>query len=115
MELKDYPNAISKLQGQILQLEQEIIGLAESVNLFSALIDKGIAFDSTLKNEAQRKAARLERQQSDPDYYQALMQLATAKKRREQLGIELELLRNSFVVAKLEVRSRIATLEAQAA
>ena len=115
MELKDYPGAIAKVQGQILQLEQEIIGLAESVNLFSALIDKSIAFDSTLKNEAQRQAARLERRQCDPDYYQASMQLMVAKQRREQLGIELELLRNNFVVAKLEVRSRIAWLEAQAA
>ena len=115
MELKDYPGAIAKVQGQILQLEQEIIGLAESVNLFSALIDKGIAFDDTLKNEAQRQAARLEQQQSDPDYYQALMQLTVSKQRREQLGIELELLRNSFVVAKLEMRSRTAFLEAQAA
>lgn len=114
MKLSAYPAAIASLQHQILELDQQIITLSESVALFASLIDKAIAFDTTLKNEAQRKAVKLERQQSDPDYYQAATVLKEAKQKREQLAIELGLLRNQFSIAKLEMRSAIASLEVQA-
>lgn len=115
MKLSAYPAVIASLQHQILELDQQIITLSESVALFTSLIDKAIAFDTTLKNEAQRKAVKLERQQNDPDYYQAATALKEAKQKREQLAIELGLLRNQFSIAKLEMRSTIAHLEAQAA
>ena len=115
MKLSDYPTAIAKLQRQILELDQEIITLSESVSLFASLIDKAIAFDTSLKNEAQRKATKLERQQDDPDYYEASTALKEAKRKRDQLGIELDLLRSQFSVAKLEARSAIVHLEAQVA
>jgi len=111
MKLADYPAAIAHLQRQILDLDQNLIGLAESVKVFEAEIEKAIAFDSSLKNDAQRKARRIEMQQTDGDYYQASRLLKEKKEQRELLAIELELLRNSFAIAKLERREAIAQLE----
>ncbi|MGB7414334.1 MAG: hypothetical protein WA902_09015 [Thermosynechococcaceae cyanobacterium] len=115
MKLSAYPGAIASLQHQLLDLDQQIISLTESVTLFASLIDKAIAFDTTLKNEAQRKAVKLERQQSDSDYYEAALALKNAKQKRDQLSIELELQRSQFSVAKLDMRCAIANLEAQVA
>lgn len=115
MFFRDYPDAIAHLQRQILDLDQHLIGLVESVKIFEAEIDKEIAFDATLKNEAQRKARRIELQQTDGDYYAASRLLKETKEKREMLAIELELLRNQFSILKLEKREAIARLEAEAA
>lgn len=115
MQLKDYPQVIARLQRQILDLDQNLIGLAESVKIFEAEIDKAIAFDLTLKNDAQRKAKRIELQQTDGDYYSASRLFKETKEKRELLAIELELVRNQFSILKLEKREAIAHLEAQSA
>lgn len=115
MKLQDYPQVIAKLQRQILGLDQKLIGMTESVKIFEAEIDKAIAFDLTLKNDAQRKARRIELQQTDGDYYQASRLLKETKEKRELLAIELELARNQFSILKLEKREAIARLEAQVA
>lgn len=111
MKLNQYPEAIASLQRQILELDQHIISLTESVKIFEAEIDKAIAFDSSLKNDAQRKAKKIEMQQSDGDYYQSSRLLKETKEKRDSLAIDLELVRNCFTVAKLEKREAIATLE----
>lgn len=113
MKLTDYPQAIATLQRQILDLEQRIIGMTESVKIFEAEIDKSIAFDSTLKNEAQRKSKKIEMQQQDGDYYQASRLLKESKEKRDSLAIDLEMLRNQFSVARLEKREAIAKMELQ--
>lgn len=46
MKLSEYPQAIAKLQYQLLDFDQTIISLTESVKVFEAEIDKQIAFDS---------------------------------------------------------------------
>ncbi len=115
MKLNQYPEAIAKLQRQILDLDQNIISLAESVKIFEAEIDKAIAFDGSLKNDAQRKAKKIEMQQSDGDYYQSSRLLKETKEKRDSLAIDLELVRNRFTVAKLEKREAIAKLEIEAA
>lgn len=115
MKLAEYPQAIASLQFQILDFDQHIITLTESVKVFEAEIDKEIAFDSNLKNDAQRKARRIELQQTDGDYYSASRQLLEAKSKRDLLQIQLELLRNQFSLLKLEKREAIARLEAQVA
>lgn len=112
MKLSDYPEKIANLQRQILNLDQKLISLVESVRIFEAEIDKAIAFDSSLKNEIQRKTKRIELQQSDSDYYQASRILKQSKEKRELLAIELELARNVFGLLKLEKREAIAHLEA---
>lgn len=115
MFFADYPEAIARIQRQILDLDQHLIGLTESVKIFEAEIDKAIAFDVTLKNEAQRKARRIELQQTDGDYYTASRLLKETKEKRELLHIELELLRNQFAILKLEKREAITRLEVEAA
>lgn len=115
MFFADYPDAIARIQRQILDLDQHLIGLTESVKIFEAEIDKAIAFDVTLKNEAQRKARRIELQQTDGDYYAASRLLKETKEKRETLAIELELLRNQFAILKLEKHEVIARLEVEIA
>jgi hypothetical protein len=115
MKLSEYPEVIARLQYQILDLDQLIISLAESVKIFEAEIDKQIAFDSNLKNDAQRKARRIELQQTDGDYYTASRQLLETKSKRDLLQIQLELVKNQFSVLKLEKREAIARAEAMAA
>lgn len=115
MFFADYPDAIARIQRQVLDLDQHLIGLTESVKIFEAEIDKEIAFDATLKNEAQRKARRIELQQTDGDYYAASRLLKETKEKREMLAIELELLRNQFAILKLEKREAIARLEIEIA
>ena len=115
MNLNEYPTAIAHLQGQILEFDQSLIGLTESVKIFEAEIDKAIAFDLNLKNDSQRKARRIELQQTDGDFYQASLLLKQTKEKRELLAIELELLRNNFSVLKLDKRFAIAQMELQSA
>lgn len=43
MNLNEYPTAIAHLQRQILEFDQSLIGLTESVKIFEAEIDKAIA------------------------------------------------------------------------
>lgn len=115
MNLNEYPTAIAKLQRSILEFDQNLIGLVESVKIFEAEIDKEIAFDPLLKNDSQRKARRIELQQCDGDFYQATLLLKQTKEKRDLLAIDLELLRNNFSVLKLDKREAIAQMELQAA
>jgi hypothetical protein len=73
-----------------------------------------IAFDTTLKNDAQRKAKRSELLDEHPNYWEQQEILAQAKAKREAVFIELCLRRNEFSVLKLERREAIARLELQA-
>lgn len=77
-------------------------------------VSQAIAFDANLKNDAQRKAKRVELQQTDGDFYQASLLLKQTKERRDLLAIDLELLRSQFALAKLEKREAIAQMELQA-
>lgn len=114
MNLKDYPNAIAQLQRRILDLDQTLIGLTETVSILGVELEKQVLSDPSLTNDSKRKARRLELQQSDLDYCKAANQLKTAQVERDRLDIDLQLLRNQFSVLKLEERRAIATLELQA-
>lgn len=114
MQLNEYPQAIAKLQRQILELDQDIIGLSETLSILGVEIEKQIVADASLTNDTKRKARRLELQQSDPDYSRAAVDLKKAQVKRESLDIDLLLLRNQFSVTKLEERKAIATMELHA-
>ena len=115
MKLNEYPQAIAHQSRQLLEFDQSLIGLTESVKIFEAEIDKVIAFDVNLKNDAQRKAKRVELQQTDGDFYSSSLLLKQTKEKRDLLAIDLELLRNQFAIAKLEKREAIAQMELQSA
>jgi hypothetical protein len=112
MRLIDYPNAIAQQQRSLLREEQHVRRLQEVVNRLTAEVDAQIAFDTELRNDAQRKARRIELMRS-PDYQRAITNLLTAQDRHAEIEIDLNLLRNQFSVLKLEMREAIATRELQ--
>lgn len=114
MQLNDYPQAIAKLQRQILDLDQTILGLQETLSILGLEIEKHVVADASLSNDTKRKARRLELQQSDLDYCKAAIELKTAQAKRDGLEIELHLLRNQFSILKLDRRETIARIELEA-
>jgi hypothetical protein len=112
MKLFDYPTAIAQQQRQLLQTEQHIRRLQDILNHLTAAIDTGIAFDTELKNDAQRKARRIE-MMAAPEYRKALVNLLVAQDRRTEIEIDLNLLRNQLSVLKLEMRETISNRELQ--
>lgn len=112
MKLIDYPAEIAEKQRQLLRIEQHIRRLQEIVNGLTAEIDTAIAFDSDLKNDAQRKAKRLELM-SAAEYRKAVANLLMAQDERAEIEIDTNLLRNQFSVLKLQLREAIAGRELQ--
>ena len=112
MKLIDYPAAIAEKQHQLLRSEQHVRRLQEILNRLTAEIDTTIAFDIALKNDAQRKAKRIELMRS-AEYRTAFANLQIAQDERAELEIDLNLLRNQFSVLKLEKRDSIAARELQ--
>jgi len=114
MNLNEYPQAIAKLQTQTTNFDLAIDQTQTVLKQIESEIDSTIAFDTTLKNDAQRKAKRSELLDEHPNYWEQQEILAQAKAKREAVFIELCLRRNEFSVLKLERREAIARLELQA-
>lgn len=112
MRLIDYPDAIAQKQRQLLQTEQQIRRLQEALNNITAAIDTTIAFDTTLRNDAQRKARRTEMLHK-AEFRNALNNLQLAQDRRTEIEIDLNLLRNQFAVRMLELRESVIHRETQ--
>jgi hypothetical protein len=112
MKLIDYPAEIAEKQRHLLQSEQRIRRLQDVLNRLTAEIDTGIAFDSELKNDAQRKAKRLELMRAS-EYRRTIANLQISQDERAELEIDLNLLRNQFSVLKLQLRETIAARELQ--
>lgn len=112
MKLIDYPAAIAEKQHQLLRAEQHVRRQQEILNRLTAEIDTTIAFDTSLKNDAQRKARRVELMGS-ASYRTAYANLQMAQDERAEMEIDLNLLRNQFGVLKLEKRETIAAREMQ--
>lgn len=113
MNINQYPNAIATVQRQRARLETRIRKAQYSLNDYLTKVEIAIAFDGELKNDAQRKAKRLELLQAQ-EYILLRDALDEATNRQVKLEIELELLRNQFAVLKLELREAIANREAAA-
>ncbi len=111
MQLNEDPQAIADLQRQLLELEQRLTAQREEVAFCLNAIDRAIAFNPELKNDAQRKAKRNELTESDQDYIQATIELKRLEEMRGQMDIDLKLLANTFSILKLEKREEIARLE----
>ena len=112
MKLVDYPATIAERQRDLLQADQRIRRLQDVLNRLTADIDTTIAFDTELRNDAQRKAKRLELM-SSAEYRKAVANLQIAQDERAEVEIDLSLLRNQFSVLKLEKREAIAIRELQ--
>lgn len=112
MKLIEYPATIAERQRDLLQADQRIRRLQDVLNRLMADIDTTIAFDTDLRNDAQRKAKRLELM-SSAEYRKAVANLQIAQDERSEIEIDLNLLRNQFSVLKLEKREAIAIRELQ--
>ncbi|WP_231510538.1 hypothetical protein [Fischerella sp. PCC 9605] len=58
MNLNEYPAAIAKLQAQVFDFDLVIEQTNATIKQIEAEVDSAIAFDATLRNDAQRKAKR---------------------------------------------------------
>lgn len=110
MQLSDYPQAIRDAQFQLLAQEQKVRRLKDALNTFDREIEGAIAFDETLTNESKRKVRKAELMASE-DYQGLLLDLRSAQDKQTELEIELEFLRSSFLMARLERREAIANME----
>lgn len=111
--LKEYPSKIAEVETKILNLDREVNIYKEQLSFIDADIEAAIASDKELKNEQHRKTRRLALKQ-EPDYLQVKAALIEATEKRDKEVIQLNLLRNQFSVVKLEIRQKIAQLEAAA-
>lgn len=114
MNLNEYPQIIAELQAKVYGLDLTIEQNHAIIKQIEADIDSQIAFDATLRNDAQRKAKRQELIDEHPHYWEHQETLSQYRSKREYLFIELCLKRNEFSVLKLEKREMIAQLELQA-
>ncbi|NES69361.1 MAG: hypothetical protein F6K24_31095 [Okeania sp. SIO2D1] len=112
MHLHEYPEAIALCRKRLISLELSVESLAELVKAYEGEIKLKVAFDQSLKNEAQRKAKELElRANPRGDYAQMNQELKQHREEKEMQECQLELLRNQFSLLKLELKKQIAELE----
>ena len=107
--LDNLVNEIYSIEQDLRKAKIELTGLEDSLDLYKFEVEKAIADDTTLKNDNQRKAKRLELQ-NKPDYSQMIANILKAKDKINHLEIELNLSNNRFSVAKLRSRHEIANL-----
>lgn len=114
MNLNEYPTAIAKLQAEVFNRDLVIEKTHSNIKQIEAEIDTEIAFDTTLRNDAQRKAKKQQLLEEHPSAWEQQEILSQYRSKREMAFIELCLRRNEFSILKLERREAIARLELQA-
>lgn len=107
MTLQSLPIKIYDANLQLLQQNQLIRRLQQQVAAYEAEVATAVAFDSDLKNEAQRKAKATELLKQ-PDHLKALEELHVAKDRAVHIEIHLTYLNNLFKVECLLAQQSIA-------
>lgn len=111
MKFSEYPGVIAGFEREVLRLSQQLRKVQETVNALVNEAERSIAFDADLKNEAQRKAKRLELLGLDERYLSATQMVVQLSDRKAEVEIDLAFYRARFSVLKLEVRDRIAQAE----
>lgn len=112
MPLTEFPDAIASFETKLFYQSRQIRTLQAAVIQADAEIDEAIAFDATLKNDAQRKSVRL-KLQANSDYQKLANQLQEALDDRTLIEIELTKIQNLFAISKLEARFDAAIIEAR--
>lgn len=111
MLLNEYPELIAQTESEILQIDQRIRSVQNSLSTHGVSADREVAFDDTLKNDTQRKVRRADLLRCNAEYQQILICSQELCDRRERLQIELSLLQNQFTVQKLAARQAVAFQE----
>lgn len=107
--LTQYPDQLAALSHQLLDADIAIRQHQAEVDRLTGLIEQAIVDDSSLKNEQQRKAKRLELFQ-DKTYQTARIALQQAQDDYQRLKIQRQLIADRFVVAQFFAKERIACL-----
>ncbi|MBD2092989.1 hypothetical protein H6F67_24380 [Microcoleus sp. FACHB-1515] len=108
MKLSQYPALIDQAAQAVNDLDRQILDLRQDIAALEGKAEVIVAFESTLKNDNQRKARRFEILQENDEYQQLLGKLVMLTSQKSNGLSHLEYLRNQFSVAKLEARWAIA-------
>jgi hypothetical protein len=111
MKLSNCPHAIATAQQKLLNLGKDIASARNALLLEENSIDQAIAFSSDFKNDSQRKTAKAQMLQESALYQSLTQNLADLTDKYNRVDINLQLVKNNFTVAKLEMRERIAKME----
>lgn len=115
MNLSSFPHAIASAQQKLLNLGRDITIVRNALLLEENQIDQAIAFSSEFKNDSQRKTARQQMLQESEQYQSLSQKLIDLTDKYSRADINLQLVKNNFTVAKLEMREKIAKMETLAA
>jgi hypothetical protein len=111
MNLSNFPHAIATAQQKLLNLGKDITIVRNALLLEENSVDQAIAFSSDFKNDSQRKTAKAQMLQESALYQSLTQNLADLTDKYNRVDINLQLIKNNFTVAKLEMRERIAKME----
>lgn len=106
--LNRYPAAIAQAAERVNELDSQIMAVQQLISREEGNADRVSAFDTALKNDAQRKARRFEVLLTHQEYQTAVNTLMRLTVDKANAIAHLEYLRNQFSVAKLAVRLEIA-------
>ncbi|MBE9127902.1 MULTISPECIES: hypothetical protein [unclassified Coleofasciculus] len=108
MNLSQYPAAIAQATQAVNELDAQMRAVQLTIERLEASVDKQVAFESDLKNDAQRKARRFELLEVNLEYQHAFNTLMRLTVQKANALAHLDYMRNQFSVAKLEARLAIA-------
>lgn len=110
-KLENLPHAIALQERKVARLREQLKTLKEAVAREEAQVDKMIAFDPDLKNDAQRKARRAELLDESDILRDLRISINKDEGRLRDAEIDLDLFRNQFAILKLQKREEIAERE----
>jgi regulator of replication initiation timing len=108
MKISQYPAAIADAAQAISAIDQQIGEVRQEIAALEGKAEMVVAFETSLKNENQRKARRFEILEANQDHQQLQEQLLRLTTAKTNAIAHLEYVRNQFSVAKLEARWAIA-------
>ncbi len=108
MQLSHYPGAIAQAAQRVNEIDSQWMAVQLQINRFEGNADRIAAFETDLKNDAQRKARRFEVLLVNQEYQTAIDTLNRLTTEKANALAHLEYLRNQFSIAKLEARLKIA-------
>ena len=107
LQLSHYPSAIAQAAQRVNEVDSQLMAVQHQINRFEGNADRISAFESDLKNDAQRKARRFEVLLVNQEYQKSVDTLIRLTAEKANAIAHLEYLRNQFSVAKLEARLAI--------
>ncbi len=108
MKLNQYPVTIAQASQAVSAIDQQIAELRRDIAYLEDKADLVVAFESTLKNDTQRRARRFEILDANPRYVELQNRLLSLTADKSNAIAHLEFLRSQFSVAMMEARMAIA-------